>query len=232
MRSWVLDFVGGWEPRVGDLHLAAVSVEGLPASTRPGEISVLGELPFPLRYSMRFIPLPPAEAAGVIRRMQRQWFWAEPSVGSLLAGKEPAKGFENRHAAAMVEEAAETSALNESGEAVFGFLTSTVVLAAPSRDEVASAARQVGKVLADRGFSGRLETLGAVGAFLGSLPGVASANVRRPLAYALLPSAPRTIVSRRRRLGTRPPGWCRLWTPTACRECPLSLCLSDSSYPG
>jgi len=179
------DFVGGWEPRVGELHLAVVSVEGLPSSTRPGELSALGELPFPLRYSTRFIPLPPAEAAAAIRRMQRQWFWAEPSVGSLLAGKEPAKGFENRHAAAMVDEAAEGAALNESGEAVFGFLTSVVVLAAPRREEVAAAARQVLKVLADRGFSGRLETVGAVGAFLGSLPGVASANVRRPLVNSL-----------------------------------------------
>lgn len=179
------DFVGGWEPRIGEMHLALVSVEGLPASTRPGELSALGELPFPLRYSTRFIPLPPAEAAALIRRMQRQWFWAEPSVGSLLAGKEPAKGFENRHAAAMVEEAAEAAALNESGEAVFGFLTSVVVLAARSREEVASAARQVLKVLADRGFSGRLETVGAVGAFLGSLPGVSSANVRRPLVNSL-----------------------------------------------
>lgn len=179
------DFVGGWEPRIGEMHLALVSVEGLPASTRPGELSALGELPFPLRYSTRFIPLPPSEAAALIRRMQRQWFWAEPSVGSLLAGKEPAKGFENRHAAAMVEEAAEAAALNESGEAVFGFLTSVVVLAARSREEVASAARQVLKVLADRGFSGRLETVGAVGAFLGSLPGVSSANVRRPLVNSL-----------------------------------------------
>jgi type IV secretion system protein TrbE len=179
------DFVGGWEPRVGELHVATVTVEGLPASTRPGELSILGELPFPLRYSTRFIPLPPREASGLIRKMQRQWFWAEPSVGSLLAGKEPAKGFENRHAAAMVDEAAQASALNESGEAVFGFLTSVVVLQAASRDEVAGFARQVLKVLADRGFSGRLETVGAVGAFLGSLPGVANANVRRPLVNSL-----------------------------------------------
>ena len=49
-------------------------------------------------------------------------------------------------------------ALNESGEAVFGYLTSVVVLAGASRDEVAGWARQVLKVLADRGFSGRLET--------------------------------------------------------------------------
>ncbi len=179
------DFVGGWQPAIGEMHLGLVTVEGLPAGTRPGELSALGELPFPLRYSTRFIPLPPSEAAALIRRMQRQWFWAEPSVGSLLAGKEPAKGFENRHAAAMVEEAAEASALNDSGEAVFGFLTSVVVLAAPSREEVTSSARQVLKVLADRGFSGRLETVGAVGAFLGSLPGVASANVRRPLVNSL-----------------------------------------------
>lgn len=179
------DFVGGWQPTIGEMHLGLVTVEGLPVSTRPGELSALGELPFPLRYSTRFIPLPPGEAAGLIRQLQRQWFWAEPSVGSLLAGKEPAKGFENRHAAAMVEEAAEASALNESGEAAFGFLTSVVVLAAPSREEVASWARQVAKVLADRGFSGRLETVGAVGAFLGSLPGVASANVRRPLVNSL-----------------------------------------------
>jgi type IV secretion system protein VirB4 len=179
------EFVGGWEPSVGEMHLALVSVEGLPASTRPGELAALGELPFPLRYSTRFIPLPPSEAASLIRNLQRQWFWAEPSVGSLLAGKEPAKGFENRHAALMVEESAEASALNDSGDAVFGFLTSVVVLAAASREEVASSARQVLKVLADRGFSGRLETVGAVGAFLGSLPGVANANVRRPVVNSL-----------------------------------------------
>ncbi|HYQ91974.1 MAG TPA: hypothetical protein VES89_07840, partial [Candidatus Competibacteraceae bacterium] len=71
------------------------------------------------------------------------------------------------------------------GTVRYGYYTSVILLMDPDRSKVQERARQVQKALAQHGFAGRLETVNALEAWLGSLPGHAYANVRRPLVHTL-----------------------------------------------
>ena len=67
-------FVGGFEPRVGAKHVRVVAVQGYPNATRPGLADPLTRLPFPYRWSIRFLPFSPTTAAKVIGKAQLGWF--------------------------------------------------------------------------------------------------------------------------------------------------------------
>ena len=57
------------------------------------------------------------------------------------------------------------------GTVRYGYYTSVVILMDPDRQRVREQAKQVQKALAQHGFSGRMETVNALEAWLGSLPG-------------------------------------------------------------
>jgi type IV secretion system protein VirB4 len=64
----------------------------------------------------------------------------------------------------------------------FGYLTSTIILRHEDEEFLHKQVQYVGRALNNlTGFGWRLETYNAVQAYLGSLPGLAYANVRRPL---------------------------------------------------
>ncbi len=180
-------FLGGWEPRIGEVHLRILGVTGLPATTTPALLNPLNDLPFPYRFTTRLIPLSTPSAQRIISRQQRGWSWDQQSAASLFRGRTLAEAdpFRNRHASAMVDEAADATRLNQEADVRF-FLTTPVVVLGDSRpDRATQNARQMKKLLEDRGFTCRLETVNAVAAFHGSLPAVARANLRAPLIHGL-----------------------------------------------
>ena len=186
-------FVGGFEPRIGDLHLRLVSVQGYPDATLAGHGDALTRLPFPYRWSTRFVPLSPATAERLIKKMQLGWFqkrkgamdWVQSmskAAGGQPAAPDPAQAaFQDANAAQMVADAGEARRVNSSGHLRFGYATSVVVVASADAREADERARAVLKTVRDHGFSGRVEDVNAVDAFLGSLPGHGHANLRRPL---------------------------------------------------
>ena len=64
LDAWLADadLSGGIAPRLGDRWLKVVSVRGLPSITRPGLLDALGALPFPYRWTARWIGLDKPEA--------------------------------------------------------------------------------------------------------------------------------------------------------------------------
>ncbi|MDT0632950.1 hypothetical protein [Rubrivirga litoralis] len=186
-------FVGGFEPQIGDQNLRLVSVQGYPDATFSGHGGSLTALPFPYRFSTRFIPLSPSTAEDRIKRMQLGWFqkrkgaadWVQ-SMSKSAQGQvhtpDPAQtAFQDANAVSMLTDAAEARRVNSSGHLRFGYATSTVVVSSADAREADDRARAVLKKLRDAGFSARVEDLNAVDAFLGTLPGHGSANLRRPM---------------------------------------------------
>jgi len=84
----------------------------------------------------------------------------------------------------MAADAAAAAAANASGAVRFCFYTPTVVVMQPSDAAADQAAGEVLKLLADRGFTARVEDVNAVEAWLGSLPGHGFPNLRRPLLHS------------------------------------------------
>lgn len=187
------ELTGGFAPRIGDRHLRVVAITGYPGDAATGALDHLATLPFTYRWSNRFIPVGQLAAARTIRRHQQQWFMGRKGIGAFLgdlAGgnkersarqEETEELFTDQDSTQMARDAAAAAAENSSGAVRFGYVTQTVVVhdSDPRRADANAAA--VLTLLHDRGFTARVETVNAVDAFLGTLPGHGYHNVRRPL---------------------------------------------------
>lgn len=178
---------GGLAPTVGGEHLRVVSVLGLPHATEPGLLDALSGLGFPYRWVTRFIPLDRQDAGKVLSKYRRQWFSKRRSVASIL------KEVMTNEASALVDPDADEKALDAeaalsvlgSDAAGFGYLT--VAIEVRHADEQVSEDRiaDIERVLGGLGFVTIRESLNALEAWLGTLPGHAYANVRQPIVHTL-----------------------------------------------
>lgn len=67
----------------------------------------------------------------------------------------------------------------------FGYLTTTIIVRDPDRQQADNKARAVEQIVSNLGFTCIRESANAVEAWLGSLPGHVYANVRQPLVHTL-----------------------------------------------
>lgn len=180
-------FTGGLEPMVGDAHLRTLSILGFPASTLPGILDELNRQGFSYRWSTRFIAMDKVEAEKVLSRKRRHWFAKRKSVGTVLR-----ETLFNEQAALVDNDADNKAidadaALQELGSDLvsFGYVTTTITVAHEDRKIVDEHIRIVERIINGRGFTAIKETLNAVEAWLGSLPGHPYANVRQPILHTL-----------------------------------------------
>jgi len=185
------ELVGGFEPRIGQMAIRAVAIQGYPHQSFGGQLEILNTLPFGFRWSNRLIPLGTHEAAKHIRRQQLQWFkkrkgagaWVQEMVSksNASAPKPDDDLWLDQDARAMAVDAGEAASENASGSVRFCFYTQVMVVMDPDPVRASYVASEILKVLNDAGFTGRIETVNALDAFLGSLPGHGYPNLRRPL---------------------------------------------------
>ncbi|MGY4334800.1 type IV secretion/conjugal transfer VirB4 family ATPase [Bradyrhizobium sp. LB7.2] len=174
--------VGGLEPMLGDAHLRVLTLVGFPTATTPGILDELNRLAFPYRWSTRAIMLDKTDATKLLTRIRRQWFAKRKSIASIL------KEVMTNEASALLDSDAHNkamdadSALQELGSDQIGEVFVTATVTAWDRDPRAAdeKLRLAEKVIQGRDFTCMAETVNAVEAWLGSLPGQTYANVRQP----------------------------------------------------
>lgn len=173
----------GDTPKVGNKFVACVAVEGFPGSSVPGLLNILDGLPLPYRWSTRFIYMDAPEAESALNRYRLKWqqkvrgFWSQVFKTN--------KGMVNTDALTMTQQA--EAAINEarSNLVAYGYYTPLVVLMHEDRGWLEKQAAFVKREIERLGFAARVETVNAVEAWLGSLPGHPYPNVRRPLVNTL-----------------------------------------------
>lgn len=178
---------GGLEPTLGEQHLRTVTVLGFPNTTRPGILDELNHLGFSYRWVTRFIALDKTAAHRALSRLRRQWFAKRKSMTALLREvlyNEPAPLLDADADNKALDADAALQALG-ADLVSFGYLTVTVTVWDESRTAVTEKVRAVERVINGRGFSTIRETVNAVEAWLGSLPGHVYANVRQPIVHTL-----------------------------------------------
>lgn len=178
---------GGVAPKLADRWLKVVSVRSLPAATRPGLLDALSTLPFPYRWSARWIGLDKADAEREIVRLRKRWFAKRKGVGVLLREaitKEEVPLLDTDATAKTDECDGALEALGAEACA-YGYLTLTVTILEADAAFASEKARAVEAVLNAQGLVAKVEDLNAVEAWLGSLPGEPYADVRRPLVSTL-----------------------------------------------
>jgi len=174
--------VGGLEPRLGRQHLRTLTVTGFPSMTFPGLLDDLNRLAFPYRWVTRAVTLDKTDAARLLGRIRRQWFAKRKSVAAIL------KEVMTNEASVLVDSDASNKAadadlaLQELGSDMVGqaYVTATVSVWDADPALAAEKLRLVEKVIQGRDFTAIAESVNAVEAWLGSLPGHVYANVRQP----------------------------------------------------
>ncbi len=177
------DLWTGLTPRLGNNYLQVVAIDGFPATSTPGVLQILAELPCAYRWSTRFIPLDEQEALGLFQQYRRKWRLQVRGLADQILNLSTSAV--NTHAVQMLEEAEAAMGEIHGGQIAYGFYTSVVVLRGPDIDRLAEHARYVSKEISRLGFSTRIENANTLEAYLGSLPGEGHANVRRPVINTL-----------------------------------------------
>ena len=173
---------GGLEPRLGDQHLRVLTIIGFPTVTTPGLLDEMNRLAFPYRWSTRAILIDKLEATKLLTRIRRQWFAKRKSIAAIVK-----EVMTNEQSALVDTDAANKAAdadmaLQELGRDMAGmaYVTATITVWDADPRIADEKLRLAEKVVQGRDFTAMAETVNAVDAWLGSLPGHAYANVRQP----------------------------------------------------
>ncbi|MBV1838401.1 conjugal transfer protein TrbE [Acetobacter estunensis] len=173
---------GGLEPKLGTAFLKTLTITGFPSRTFPGILDDLNRLAIPYRWSTRAILLDKTDATKVLTKIRRQWFAKRKSIVAIIREvmtNEASVLVDNDAAnkAADADLALQSLGADDVGQA---YITATVTVWDGSASIAAEKLRLVEKIIQGRDFTCMAESLNAVEAWLGSLPGHVYANVRQP----------------------------------------------------
>jgi len=181
------DFQGGLFPRLGQSYVRTISVRAYPTTSSPGLLDRLNELGVSYRWVCRFLPLDKEDARAVVTTVRKRWFAKRKGVMALLKEAithEPSQ-LEDPDAAAKSIDADAALAILGGDFASIGYFTPTITLMDPDPDRLAVRVREVESAINRAGFVCKVEDVNAVEAWIGSLPGQAYADLRRPLVSSL-----------------------------------------------
>jgi type IV secretion system protein VirB4 len=178
---------GGLEPMLGSAHLRTLTILGFPNLSRPGILDALNHEAFGYRWVTRFIALDKTHATRALTKLRRQWFNKRKSITALLREvmyNQPAQLLDSDADNKMLDADLALQALG-GDHVAFGHLTTTITVSDTDRGRVEEKVRSVERIVNGLGFTCIRESVNAVEAWLGSLPGQVYANVRQPLVHTL-----------------------------------------------
>lgn len=177
------DFVAGVAPRVGRKHLWVIAVDGFPRLSFPGILGALDSLPIEYRWHTRAILLDPEEARTILDKTRKKWRSKIRGWKDQLMRTE--NGPVNLFAQEMAADAEEAMGVASSGDVQFCVYNTVIICSNEDEAQLEENAALVVKTIQNLGFSCRIESVNAVEAWRGSLPGDGYRNVRRVLIHTL-----------------------------------------------
>lgn len=177
------DFYSGVTPRVGDQFVIPVAITGFPAESMPAILQALDTIDTEYRWSTRYIFMDEHESLKHLDKYRKKW--KQKVRGFMDQIMKTSKGTINTDAATM---AAQTeSAINDvnSSLVAYGYYTAQIIINDSDLERATETAKDIVRRIDKMGFNARIETVNAVEAYLGSLPGHGIYNIRRPMINTL-----------------------------------------------
>lgn len=180
------DLVGGLKPKLRGKEIRCISIQGFPNYTVPGFFDVLNRLNIPYRWITRFLMLSKLEALSKMERKYKNIFSQRLSLfqrvyAELTGEKEENSRKLNEDALNKANEVRTQIALTTGDYVSQGFYTCTLIVDGDSIDEVEERVDVISKTINNMGFITIEESINSVEAFLGSIPGNITNNIRMPI---------------------------------------------------
>lgn len=160
-------------------RVAVIAIEGLPYESFFAMADTLGSLPFALRLNLRYMAFDSVISALYLEKYRRMW--SQKSKGFFAQLTDTHSYRENRHASDSIEEIDEAKAQLDKGLSCFGSMCLNLIIRDTDAKRLDDKKMLIFKTLDAIGFKGRAESVNAMEAFLGSLPGHMFENLRRPI---------------------------------------------------
>src|SRR5579862_5002774 len=177
------DFGGGVEPRIGHRHIRVIAIDGFPRMSSPGILRELDALAIEYRWNTRAILLDPEEARSLLDMHRKKWRSKVRGWKDQIFRTQ--SGSVNLHAQQMAVDAEEAMSVAAAGDVQFAQYSAGIICLDEDVRRLHENSRTVMKTIQNLGFSCRIETINAVEAWRGSLPGDGYSNVRRVLLHTL-----------------------------------------------
>jgi len=173
------DFWSGVVPKIDNKYIGIVAIDGYPQQSYPNILDKLSTLPLEYRWNTRFIFLDNYEAIKRLDRLRSKWKQKERGIFAQIFN--PYSTNVDEHAVAMVQEVDMAKSEVNSGLLVYGYYTSNIVIMNEDRETLDYYLKEVARIIEAEGFNARIETINAVEAWIGTLPGHCVQNVRNSL---------------------------------------------------
>jgi type IV secretion system protein VirB4 len=163
--------------------MRVVAIDGFPKMSSPGILRELDALPIEYRWNTRAILIDPEEARGMLDMHRKKWRskirgWKDQILKTQ-------SGAIDIHAHQMATDAEEAMGVAASGDVQFAQYSANIICLDEDPNMLYENTRTVMKTIQNLGFSCRIETINAVEAWRGSLPGDGYSNVRRIMLHTL-----------------------------------------------
>ena len=180
-------FAGGLSPKLGLNFLKTVSLRAYVNRTLPCLLDRLNELPIEYRWVGRYMPMDKPDATRLLNKLRRQWFAKRKGMVTLLKEAVTKQESKLEDSDSLNKAADVDDALQELGgdHCSFGDFTLTITVWDEDETVATEKARAVQQIVDGVGLVSEIEDFNAVQAWLGSLPGHAYADIRRPMVSSL-----------------------------------------------
>ena len=179
------EFIGGHEPMIDDNYIGVITLTQFPYESYSGILNILSTLPFEYRFSSRFLFYDPIDALGIVDEYQGKYLGMKYSIGQMIMGafgKDPRLNPDaaNRSVLTKIEETKTAQEAIELGQVNYGYATFVVVILDSNKAECKRKMAFIRDLLNNNWFPSIIEKMNSVEAYLGSLPGEALKNIRKP----------------------------------------------------
>lgn len=173
------DFWTGVIPKIDNKYIGIVAIDGYPQQSYPNILDQLSKLSLEYRWNTRFVFLDNYEAEKRLEKLMSKWKQKVRGIFAQIFN--PHSTNVDEHALAMVDEVRSAKSEVNSGLLVYGYYTSNIVIMNEDREVLEHYMKEVARIIEAEGFNARIETINAVEAWVGTLPGHCVQNVRGSL---------------------------------------------------
>ena len=180
-------FYGGLEPQLGRKHMRIIAPISYGKESVFGLFDEFHRLDFSYRWVTRAYCMSKSDVISELDGERRQWKGKTQSISSTIADvtvRDSVQNAENIDDVAVDRIAEIRDAMNavEGDHISFVYYSTAIIVMDEDREAVEEKAKLIRQIFIERGMQKvKIEDFNAVDAWLGSIPGLVGANIRRPI---------------------------------------------------